>query len=204
MSSNSGSAAFRSNKRAKIAAQVNTFGNEAGRQHDALLLHRQRDEGWWIRRCPAGHMVYREKWKQFTYDAQGSLVVVTEPDPKNVNNTLTTNYTYNGINQLTGVSMTRGTVTQTRSFQWTASDLTQSTNPENGTVTYQYDLAHHVTLRTDAKNQRTTYNYDSYGRVTQGHHYDANNVVQTGQDVTYNYDDPNHNAWGRQHILIEG
>jgi RHS repeat-associated protein len=137
------------------------------------------------------------KWKKFTYDAQNNLVMVTEPDPANGNNTLTTNYSYNAANQLLQVTMTRGTVTQTRTFQWTGSNLTQSTNPENGTVTYTYDGAHHVTQRVDAKGQRTTYGYDVYGRLTQVRHYDASNNEQPGQDVDYGYDNPYWNAWGR-------
>jgi YD repeat-containing protein len=64
--------------------------------------------------------------------------------------------------------MPRAGVTQTRTFVWTGSDLTSSTNPENGTVTYQYDGMHHVTQRTDAKGQKTQYTYDSYERLTEG------------------------------------
>ncbi len=137
------------------------------------------------------------KWKKFTYDAQNNLVMVTEPDPANGNNTLLTNYSYNAANQLVQVTMTRGTVTQTRTFQWTGSDLTQSTNPENGTVTYTYDGAHHVTQRVDAVGQRTTYAYDSFGRLMHVRHYDASNNEQAGQDVDYGYDNPDWNAWGR-------
>ena len=33
--------------------------------------------------------------------------------------------------------------TQTRTFAYTGADMTSATNPENGTVTYQYDGAHH-------------------------------------------------------------
>ncbi len=123
--------------------------------------------------------------------------MVTEPDPANGNNTLLTNYSYNAANQLVQVQMTRGTVTQTRTFQWTGSDLTQSTNPENGTVTYTYDGVHHVTQRVDAVGQRTTYAYDSYGRLLHVRHYDPTNNEQAGQDVDYGYDDPDSNAWGR-------
>jgi len=39
-----------------------------------------------------------------------------------------------------GVSMTRGSVTQTRTFVYNGSDMTNATNPENGTVTYVYDI----------------------------------------------------------------
>ena len=34
--------------------------------------------------------------------------------------------------------MPRNEGTQTRTFQWSGSDLVSATNPENGTVTYQY------------------------------------------------------------------
>ena len=148
---------------------------------------------------PAGH------WKIFTNDASGNLVTVTEPDASN-QPTVVTNYTYNGANQLTGVSMPRnlpsgGQYTQVRSFVWSGSDLTSTTNPENGTVTYAYDGAHHVTQRTDAKGQRTQYTYDTYGRLTLTSHYDPSNNELPGQDVNYYYDYPvlsgAQNTWGR-------
>jgi len=70
------------------------------------------------------------KWKTFTSDAFGNLIAVIEPDPSSNNGgTVATNYTYNGANQLTGVSMPRAGITQTRTFVWTGSDLTSSTNP---------------------------------------------------------------------------
>ena len=67
-------------------------------------------------------------------DAYGNVIQVTEPNP--AGGTFTTNYTYTPFNQLAGVSMTRGNVTQTRTFLYTGSDLTSATNPENGTFTY--------------------------------------------------------------------
>jgi RHS repeat-associated protein len=158
------------------------------------------------------------KWKLFTNDAMGNLASVTEPDPNNQpNGTTVTSYTYNAMNQLTGVSMPRmttgGSYTQTRSFAWSGADLTSSTNPENGTVTYQYDGSHHVTQRTDAKNQQTRYAYDSYGRLSTVQHYVWNTYYfadhtpyqqldnVTGQDVNYYYDYPMlpgaQNTWGR-------
>jgi RHS repeat-associated protein len=159
------------------------------------------------------------KWKKFTSDSSGNLITVTEPDPNNATNcTLVTNYTYNATSQLIGVSMPRtvtggSSYTQTRTFQWTGSDLTSSTNPENGTVTYQYDGAHHVTLRTDAKNQQTRYTYDAYARLSTVTHYVWNTYTAPdqhtyqqldavpGQDVTYYYDTPQMSGaqytWGR-------
>jgi YD repeat-containing protein len=69
------------------------------------------------------------KWKTSTVDAYGNVFVVTEPNP--AGGTFTTNYTYTPANQLTGVSMTRGKITQTRTFLYSGSDLTSATNPEN-------------------------------------------------------------------------
>jgi YD repeat-containing protein len=76
------------------------------------------------------------KWKTFTSSAAGDLLTVTEPNP--AGGTFTTSYTYNALGQLTQVSMPRNGTTQTRTFQWTGPDLTSVTNPETGTVTYQW------------------------------------------------------------------
>ena len=52
---------------------------------------------------PAGN------WKQMTNDVQGNLLSVVEPDPGSLpGGTLTTTYTYDWMNHLTGVSMPRG------------------------------------------------------------------------------------------------
>jgi YD repeat-containing protein len=57
------------------------------------------------------------KWKQYTADSQGNLTTVVEPDPANQpGGTLSTSYTYYWMNHVTGVSMPRGSTTQTRSF----------------------------------------------------------------------------------------
>ena len=92
---------------------------------------------------------------------------VTEPNP--AGGTFISNYTYTPANQLTGVSMTRGNVTQTRTFVYNGSDLTSAANPENGTVTYVYDNSRHVIRRTGAFGSQTVYTYDSRFRVLQGH-----------------------------------
>ena len=57
------------------------------------------------------------KWKTFTSDVLGNLVTVVEPDPANQpGGTVTTSYTYDWMNHLVGVSMPRGSTTQTRTF----------------------------------------------------------------------------------------
>jgi len=83
--------------------------------------------------------------------------------------------------------MLRAGVTQTRSFGWTGSDLTSAANPENGTVNYTYDNAHHVLTRTDAKGQQTQYTYDIYGRLTLTKHL-VGGTEDLTQRVTYYYD----------------
>jgi len=70
-------------------------------------------------------------------------------------------------------------------------DLVNATNPENGTLTYTYDGAHHVTQKTDAKGQQVLYSCDQYGRLTEVHRYAMYNGVlteQVGQMVKYYYD----------------
>jgi YD repeat-containing protein len=142
------------------------------------------------------------KSKTMTTDAMGNLVTVAEPDP--VSGTDTTTYTYNAANQLLTVTMPRSSGTQTRSFQWTGSDMTSATNPENGTITYTYDGAHRVKTRIDAKGQKTQYTYDGYGRKTMVQHFNSSQVEQINQRVTYTYgDNPgaptdfSQNSWGR-------
>jgi len=75
-------------------------------------------------------------WQQFTKDVLGNLITVVEPDPANQpGGTLTTTYTYDWMNHVSGVSMTRGSTTQTRTFVYhDTGTLASATNPENGTV----------------------------------------------------------------------
>jgi RHS repeat-associated protein len=83
-----------------------------------------------------------------------------------------TNYTYDILNHLTGVSMPRGSNNQTRTFNYTSGttvgiNLLSAANPENGTVTYTYNSDNTLHTKTDAKSQVFTYSYDSYKRLTQ-------------------------------------
>ena len=127
-------------------------------------------------------------------DIAGRLVHVIEPNPSGGADWVTT-YTYDVLGNLTNVSMPRPSGTQSRS-------LLQPRRParHQPRISYQYDGAHHVTKRTDAKGQETRYSYDSYARLTQVQHW-ANVQVceyrigcwyelqeQTRQRVSYSYD----------------
>ncbi len=124
--------------------------------------------------------------KDFYHRCHGKPGLGHRTDP--VLGTVVTSYTYDALNRLVTVSMPRGASTQTRSFQWTGGDMTSATNPENGTVTYTYDGAHRMLSRTDAKGQKTQYTYDQYGRRTMVQHFNASQVEQISQRVTYTYD----------------
>jgi YD repeat-containing protein len=80
------------------------------------------------------------------------------------------NYTYNLSGKLVGVSMPRDGVTQTRTFTYdttSQSRLLTATNPENGTVTYTYNLDGTTATKVDAKGIKTEMSYDAYKRVSQ-------------------------------------
>jgi RHS repeat-associated protein len=112
---------------------------------------------------PAGN------WKAYGMDPFGNLVAVQETDPGLGN--VETTYTYDVLNHLTGVSMPRGSNTQTRTFNYnighTVTGFLQSaTNPENGTITYTYNSGTNtLASKTDAKNNTLTYQYDIINRL---------------------------------------
>jgi RHS repeat-associated protein len=134
--------------------------------------------------------------KSFGMDAFGNLQYVWEIDPDPTPGTVVqTQYTYDVLNHLTGVSMPRGATTQTRTFNYNS--LTSPTtvvtgflqtakNPENGTVTYTYNTNGTLASKTDAKNQQLTYQYDAYNRLTSVTW--ANNPRGTDVLRTYYYD----------------
>jgi YD repeat-containing protein len=128
------------------------------------------------------------KWKTFETDVFGNLTKVTEPNPGG--GTVDSLYTYNLRNQVKQVTMTRGAVTQTRTFaydgQWR---LQTATNPETGTATYTYNADNTVATKVDAKNQKVAYVYDGQQRVTQVKRYPVSSGSEdTCQRTTYWYD----------------
>ena len=102
-----------------------------------------------------------------------------------------TSYTYNPRGDLTNVSQG----TQTRSFQYDLqSRLTQSTNPETGTINYQYDSSSscaaqpnypgELISKTDARGITTCMQYDALHRVTGKTYSDSTPAVAYGYDET--------------------
>ncbi|MEQ1922405.1 MAG: RHS repeat-associated core domain-containing protein [Pyrinomonadaceae bacterium] len=89
-----------------------------------------------------------------------------------------TSYEYNPLNNLTTV--TQGS--QTRTFAYSSlSRLTSATNPESGTIAYEYDNNGNLTEKTDARTIATTYTYDVLNRVT------ARDYDDSTPDVDYTY-----------------
>lgn len=115
------------------------------------------------------------KQRKSVMDAAGRLSSIYEPDPSN-NNTLTlqTFYTYNVMNELTGVSQG----SQTRSYAYDAlGRLNSATTPEGGRVCFGtvsggtcnangYDNFNNLLYRTDARGVLTSYGYDGLNRLT--------------------------------------
>jgi len=108
-----------------------------------------------------------------------------------------TNYTYDMLGHLTGVSMPRGATTQTRTFNYTTGNVTgahllTAANPENGTVTYTYSN-HLLATKTDAAGNTFTYAYDLLNRLQtvsvggsalRTYTYDANAIDATYSQYT--------------------
>ena len=128
-------------------------------------------------------------WKQFTTDVEGNLVTVAEPDPGS--GMVYTNYSYDWMNHVIGVSMTRGGTPQTRTFVYdSAGRLTSAANPENGTTSYVYNSDNTLYYKTDAKGQQIVYTYDSLKRLATTQYYPLGmaNAEDGCQRVTYSYD----------------
>jgi RHS repeat-associated protein len=104
--------------------------------------------------------------------------------PDALSSSVSTTYTYNPLNRLTGV--TQGS--QTRSYSYDdLGRLTSATTPEAGTVTTTYNGFNLVTSVTDARGVVSNYSYDSLNRVT-GLSYSVSGTGVTGTSaVSYTY-----------------
>src|SRR5258708_26167825 len=131
---------------------------------------------------------YHEATAQTTevYDRLGRLYQVTEASGPSSSPNVTTTYTYNPNDKLTGVSTLSGLITQTRSYAYDARGfLTSETHPEkgaagNGTVVYQtfdsngnivdgYDARGHAHRRIEGSADGpfdVAFSYDAAERLT--------------------------------------
>ncbi len=140
------------------------------------------------------------KQKDYFYDGFGRLMRVDEPNASNVLGE-TARYGYDIMGRLIQVQMSpqgsSPTVTfkQTRTFVYnTLGQLTSSTTPEKGAVTYTYQADGLLSTK-QSGNGTLTYAYDSNHRLL--------SVTGGGKTTAFTYDtDPNsqltaQNAWGR-------
>jgi RHS repeat-associated protein len=113
------------------------------------------------------------KGRKRVTDALGRLKTVYE-DPSGLN--FQTDYVYDTLDNLTGV--TQGT--QSRTFVYDSlKRLTSSTNPENGTVTYQYSEAGNLLVMTDARGVSMHASFDGINRVTRRWYNGSNSTTAT-------------------------
>jgi RHS repeat-associated protein len=152
--------------------------------------------------APSGENTKR---RQLEYDALGRLTSVCEITGATGSGTcgqnspqtgFWTKYTYDALNNLTGVTQNAQGSQQTRSYSYDAmSRLTSETNPESGTTTYTYDSATgtlcapnssgDLIKRVDANGNWTCYNYDALHRVTD---IGNNNQSATNPARRFRYD----------------
>jgi YD repeat-containing protein len=122
------------------------------------------------------------EWQR-TIDGLGRMTQVQEPSAVSPNPTLTTNYSYDLLDNLLSVNQQgAGTdVARNRSFNYDSlSRLTCASNPESsyascpatatstytpGTIGYTYDANGNLASKTDARGIVTTYTYDALNRL---------------------------------------
>jgi RHS repeat-associated protein len=113
--------------------------------------------------------------RKSTVDALGRLKNVYEaPDDSNYN--YLTTYSYDVLDNLIGVSQG----SQTRTFNYDSlSRLTSAINPESGTITYQYDVAGNLLVKSDARGVSAHFDYDALGRIKRQWYNGSSNISST-------------------------
>lgn len=99
----------------------------------------------------------------------GATVPVTFPGHSEVSAGYLTHYDYDALNNLNTVTQRTGSqgTTQTRNYTYDSLNrLTSASNPENGSVSYDYDENANLRHKTDARQITTTYSYDALNRIT--------------------------------------
>jgi len=119
------------------------------------------------------------KSRKSVTDALGRLIQIYE-DPTGLN--YLTIYSYDVLDNLTTVLQG----SQTRTFVYDSlKRLTSATNPESGTVSYQYDNNGNLTQRTDARGVVSIFAYDPLNRNTT---IDYSDTPSINPDVSRFYD----------------
>jgi RHS repeat-associated protein len=121
-------------------------------------------------------------------DALGRLASVTEPNASTgaLGSGYTTTYTYDVLNNLTGVSQAGS---QSRTFSYDSlSRLKSMQMPESGTTNYAYDAAGNMLTQTDARGITTTFSYDQLNRLLSKTYSDGTKSAVLHYDET--------SAWG--------
>ncbi|HYV03683.1 MAG TPA: RHS repeat-associated core domain-containing protein, partial [Blastocatellia bacterium] len=102
--------------------------------------------------------------RQSQVDGLGRLISVTEQDPATGVLSLATTYSYDTLDNLTGVDQGG----QTRSFAYDSlGRMTSQSTPEGGAMSFAYTDFDAVLKRTDARNVETHYHYDALNRPNQ-------------------------------------
>ncbi len=108
------------------------------------------------------------KWIS-TYNGLGELEEVDEPNPANAAGaSLKTTYGYTVLGDLTAVNQigNGSDSARARSFQYDGlSRLLSASNPETGTVSYDYDANGNVSDKIDARGVKVSYQYDALNRI---------------------------------------
>ena len=119
------------------------------------------------------------------HDAFGNLVQVGE---HNGSSTYATTYTYDGLQDLLGITDANGNV---RSFSYdglgrevSSTDLHASASSTYGIWNYTYDNAGNLTTRVDPKSQTVNYTYDALNRVLTESNASATQIAYTYDTCT--------------------
>jgi RHS repeat-associated protein len=130
----------------------------------------------------------KEVWEITAADSASESV--TFPGYTDVAAGYVSRYDYDALDNLTGVSQRLGPTgaNQVRSFNYDSlRRLTSATNPESGTISYQYDSNGNLAVKTDARidpndpNKKVSshFEYDSLNRVTRRWYNGSNSLLAT-------------------------